>query len=45
MFYRILILLSILPLAMLGCSSKNKLADKLPLDQERPTLVIFYADL
>lgn len=45
MFYRLLFLCTVLPLAILGCTNKSdELADSLPLDENRPTFIVFYAD-
>lgn len=45
MLCRLLILGAVLPLAILGCTDKSdELADSLPLDEKRPTFIVFYTD-
>lgn len=44
---KLMSLLFVLPVALLACNSQNRdgeLGSLLPLDQEKPTLVMFYTD-
>lgn len=46
MRYFLLILSTLLPLVLLGCTdNSDKLSESLPLDENRPTFIVFYADL